>query len=181
MCATPDLHTKKSPHVLFPLPIGQKGNNPQTNPKICLGWRRVFSHLHTTTVDWKKFTIYKLRVKTTYQITLGDSSKKARWESRIYSSFLWQKTKLEHNRIIINKRKPDMSSLWNLALFYVGEDARGWVHWNHSCVMHVSCLGPAPSLLILSFLRYTIGQLQGLTAHRPASWVPSGLTIRAVA
>ena len=66
----------------------------------------------------------------------------------------------------------------DLVLFFVWENARVWVHWNHSFDMHLSYLGPVscsfPSWVPSGCTTGDGTVAEGLAAPWFSSWVPSG-------
>ena len=62
------------------------------------------------------------------QVTLRDGSREARWGARIYRSFCKKDEVVRTSTDYPYLKKPSYLKLSNLALFYVREDARVWVH-----------------------------------------------------
>ena len=96
---------------------------------------------------------------------LSDCSDRLLWRgkagARVYRSFCDKDQVAGISKDYCSFKKTRHLKFKNSVLVYVWEDARLWVHWNHTFDVHLSSLWPASC----SFL----------------SQVPSGLTVRAAA
>ena len=116
--------------------------------------------------------------------SISDGSEKLLLEgkggARLYRSFATNGRSSECQLVLLSKETRYVS-LRSLALFFVQEDARVWVYWNHSFDLHLRYLGPV-SWVFISWVSsgLNVGSGYRLMTARwqivfPA-WFPSGLT-----
>ena len=116
--------------------------------------------------------------------SISDGSEKLLLEdkggARLYRSFATNGRSSEYQLVLLSKETRYVS-LRSLALFFVQEDARVWVYWNHSFDLHLSYLGPV-SWVFISWVssRCNVGSGYRLMIARWQifflAWFPSGLT-----